>query len=166
MKTHLKEILLCIGPLGAKPVVVVFLCVVGGEQIILGVVREVEARDVEGERGVGGEPGCGRDGRRGLRRRRHAALARRRPRAAAAPARAYPHLVPVAAASARARAPSCRLLALSSQHRTIQLGSRFQYRQLHHHTLPTPSRMSWDTSLSVDRYILLIIEVEVAAPEE
>lgn len=119
IQTHLKEILLCVGPLGAKPVVVVFLGVIGGEQVVLGVVGEVEARDVEGERGVGGEPGCGGDGRRGLRRRRHAALARRRPRAAAAPARADPHLVPVAAVSAPARAPSSRLLALCSQHRTI-----------------------------------------------
>lgn len=123
--TNLEEILLRAGPLGAEPVVVVFVRGTAVEQLVVGVEGEVEPGHVDRERGV--EPGRG--GRRRGRGGRHGALAPR-PRAPA------PRPLLRRALSARRASIATR------RHETIQLGPRFQYYQLHHHALrPTP-RMS------------------------
>lgn len=119
--TNLEKILLRASPLSAEPMVVVFVRGAAVQQLVVGVEGEVEPSRVERERGV--EPGRG--GRRRGRGGRHGALAPR-PRAPA-PAALF------RLALFAPRAP------LAARHETIQLGPRFQYYQLHHHTLrPTP----------------------------
>lgn len=102
---------MCIGPFGAKPVIVVFIGGAPIEQLIICVEGRVEPRCVVQERGI--EPG--RDGDRRGRGGRHGAGARAPGAAPRAPATALRSRLALAAP----RAP------LTGRHETIQLGSRF-----------------------------------------